>query len=314
MTTAEELRGIPGAAVAPPADEVDLAVADALLPTPLPAALRAFLAISDGVRVGATEVLSAAGITEATTNGGHTWELPDDTVVVGRAGGRSLVMLAGRGEVYEIDDDPWDARTIEPAADSPLDLLLRHHGVPLRDREPWWALPGLAPALDEAREGLTRDTDALLGVGIASRAGRPLPAALNGFDQVSISLAREMLTSEDLHMLLLNHRPTPPVPGHCAAVQWQHACDELVDPSLRDLIRDAPLPEAYTAIALLDDEQDSTVADAVRDLALFALLAKARDDLADILRADHEREPSLGHQLAHVFLNGHVPVNLTRAI
>lgn len=313
--TAQELRRIPGAVVAPPADEADLAVADALLPTPIPPALRAFLATSDGVRVGATEVLSAAGITEATTSGGHTWQLPDRTVVVGRAGpGRSLIMLNGRDEVYETDDDPWDARTIEPAGDSPLELFLKHQGVPLRDREPWWALPGVAVALDKARADLTRDTDTLLSVGIASRAGRPLPAALNGFGQVSLSLGREMLASEDLHMLLLNYRPAPPARGHSAAGQWQRACDELADQSLRDLIRDAPLPNTFTSMPLLDDESDDTVAAAVRDLALLTLLAKARDDLAGAIQGDLEKDSSLGRRLAEVFLNGHVPVSLSSAI
>lgn len=300
-----------GALMGPPADEIALAVADALLPSPLPLALRTFLMICDGARLGAIEVFDTDRLIETTDAGAHAWQLPSGTLVVGTAGeGRALVMMSGRDEVNEVDDAPWDVTTVELCADTPLDLFLSRHGVPLRDREPWSELPGLAAAIEQVQTSLARDVEALLEIGIASRAGQMLPSSLQGFRPVNMSTGIQQLVSEDHEMFILNYRPEAPVPGPSAAAHWAQACEALVSERLRDLVRAAPVQGEISEVGRLSDD-DLTVTDHVRGLAWLALLGKARDDLADIMYSSAtslDRRP--GQKLAQVFLAGHVPVSL----
>lgn len=300
---------------APPAADEALDVADALLPTPLPQSLRAFFTVCDGARCGELEVFNTEGVIEATNAGAHAGQLPADTTVIGTAGSlRSLVMLGDRDEVYEVDDDPWDARTVEIAADSPLDLFRLHRGVPVRSRDRWWALPGAAEAIAEARAGLTRDAAALVEIGIASRVGEPLPPSLEGFASVRPSLAwSSLVTAEALEMTLLNHRPEVPVPGPSAAAQWQHACDAVADSPVREDIRQAAVPDGIVPRDLLSGDGTS-MADTIRDFAYLALLARARDHLAALMRRETPRDDATGQRLARVFLAGHVPVSLSSAM
>lgn len=301
-----------GVLMGQPADEVTLAVADALLPAPLPPALHAFLRVCDGARAGEVEVFGTDRIIEMTNAGAHAWKLPSGTLVVGSAGaGRALVMLGGRDEVDEVDDDPWDVRTVELSADTPLDLFLLHHGVPLRDREPWSTLPALVPALEHARASLTRDVEALIEVGIASRVGEPLPSSLRGVRLIDMSTGARLLASEEYEMFLVNYRPNAPAPGPLAADHWAQACEAIVSSELRDLVRAAPVTGPMGATGRAGDDE-MTVADIVRGLAWLALIGKARDDLADIMRSRDRSRP--GRSLAQVFLAGHVPVSLRAAI
>ncbi|MFC5289464.1 hypothetical protein ACFPM7_20625 [Actinokineospora guangxiensis] len=311
-----QLKGVSGLVAAAPADEAALAVADALLPAPLPRSLRAFLAVCDGARVGDVEVFAAEGIAEATSDGALSWHLGPGTLVVGRAGvGRSLVMPAGRDEVCEVDDDPWDSRTMAITADTPLDLFLRHRGLALRERDPWWALPALAGALDAVGASLARDVGDLLDAGIGTRVGDVLPRRLTGFRPVAASLAGRLLASEEHQMWLVNYRPDAPEPGPCAARQWSRACDAVAERHgrFRDLLRAAPLAEPLAALDRHGGQ--APLGDSVRDLAFLALLGKARDDLADLVSGTGPGpEPAPGRRLAHVYLAGHVPVSHTSAI
>lgn len=313
--TREQLGRLEGVVIGPPADEAALAVADALLPVPLPPALRVFLTLCDGARAGDVEVFSAERITETTNHGAHTWQLPDDTLVIGAAGpGRALIMIAGRDEVDEVDNDPWDARTMEVAANTPLDLFVRHQGVSLRDRDLWSALPALAPALERTRVSLARDVDALVEVGIASRVGEPLPASLSGFRQVSVAPGARLLVSEEYERFLLNYRPDAPASGSWAGRDWEQACESVVSAHLRDRIRTSPISGPIGVLGPIAEDGEMTAADIVRDHALFALLGKARDDLADMMVSRRDRGPRPGQRLARVFLAGHVPVSLQAAI
>lgn len=145
------LRSIPGIEVAPPVDEVERAVADALLHVPIPPALVEFLSVSNGVRLGQVEIFDLERITTVTNAAQHSWQLLG-TVIVGTVGqGRALVMSASWNEVYEVDDDTWDSRTLELAADSLFDLFVKHGGLALRERERWWAWPSLGVPLAERK-------------------------------------------------------------------------------------------------------------------------------------------------------------------
>ncbi|MFI8595637.1 SMI1/KNR4 family protein [Microbacterium sp. NPDC078428] len=308
--TQGQLEHLTGVILGAPADEVTLAVADALLPTPVPPVLRAFLTICDGAKAGGIEVFSAERITEMTNRGAHTWQLPPDALIIGMAGaGRALVMMNGRDEVCEVDDDPWDSRTMEVAADTPLDLFVRHRGLPLRDRPLWSALPGLGAALDAIRTSAERDVEALLDVGIASRVGTLLPASLRGFRQVGVPSGARLLASEEFQMFLVNDRPDAPAPGPLAAREWERACESIVSAQHRNRIRMSPVSAVIEAIDSLRDGE-LTAADIVRDLAWLALLGKARHELALLLGGDDRRGDAPVQQLARVFLAGHVPVGL----
>lgn len=97
--TREQLEEVGGIAIGPPSDDIALAIADALLPAPLPPALRAFLSICDGAQAGEVEVFDTERIIAATNAGRHAWQLPSDTLVIGAAGaGRALIMTGGRDE------------------------------------------------------------------------------------------------------------------------------------------------------------------------------------------------------------------------
>lgn len=316
--TREPLKDLPGVILGAPADEVALAVADALLPAPLPPALRAFLTICDGAQAGGVEVFSAERITETTNQGAHTWHLPDDTLVIGTAGpGRALIMIAGRDEVDEVDDDPWDVRTIDLSAGTPLDLFVRHRGIPLRDRAAWSTMPGLSAALDAIRTSLAGDVEALLDTGIGSRVGEPLPSSLHGFRRVDAASGTRLLTSHDYEMFLVNYRPDAPAPGPSAQREWERACEAIVSAALLDRIRAAPVSAMIESIGSVNDD-DLTAAQTVRSLAFLALLGKARDDMSALVRGDDDDDkrpgPSPGQRLAQVFLAGHVPVSPDAAI
>ncbi|SHK71050.1 hypothetical protein SAMN05421803_12913 [Nocardiopsis flavescens] len=312
--TRERLENLTGVILGSPADEVALAVADALAPAPLPPALRAFLTICDGAQAGGVEVFSAERITQATNHGAHSWQLPADTLVIGTAGpGRALIMGAGQDEVHEVDDDPWDARTLELTADTPLDLFVRHRGMPLQDRAPWSVIPGLGAALDVTRASLTRDVEALLDTGIASRVGEPLPLSLRGLRQLDVASGARLPASDEYHMFLVNYRPDAPATGPSARKEWEQACEAIVSAALHDRIRAAPVSAVIDAIGSVSDDDEMTMADTVRSSAWLALLGKTRDELALLLGGEDHGDAPL-RQLAQVILAGHVPVSLDAAI
>jgi len=313
--TREQLENLSDVVIAPPTDEVALAVAEALLPVPLPPALRAFLTVCDGAQHGEVEVFGAERITEATNAGRHAWQLPSDTLVIGTAGaGRALVMTGGRDEVDEVDDDPWDARTMKLSADSPLDLFLRHGGVPLRDRARWWALPALGTALDQTQVSLARNIEALLEVGIASRVSAPLPSSLRGFRQIDVTSGARLLASDEYETFLLNYRPAAPSSGLSARKQWEQACEAIVSHTPRDRIRAAPVSTMIEAMCSVGGEDELTVTDTIRELAWLTLLGKAREELAALVGGDDHGHDAPLRRLARVFLAGHVPVSLDAAI
>lgn len=293
-----------------PADDVALEVADALLPAPLPSELRAFLTVCDGARVGDVEVFDTERIIETTNHGAHSWHLPASTLVIGTAGhGRALIMTGGQDEVYEVDGDPWDARTIRLTADTPLDLFVRHGGTPLQDRAPWSTVPGLDEALEAIRTSLASDVDALLDSGIASRIGEPLPSSLHDFRQVDVRAGIRLLDSDEYHMFLINYRPASPTAGSLAEHEWEQACDALVAADLRDRIRAAPVAAVIEAVSSSDDGGELSMTDTVRSLAWLSLLGKARDELALLVEGEGQHRATPLRELARVMLAGHLPVS-----
>lgn len=310
----DQLQGVAGISVSPAADDVALAVADALLPVPLPDALVQFLRLSDGARVGDLQIFGAEDITDATNDDSHRWQLPF-AVVIGQAEpGRALIMQGSRSEVHEIDSETWDPRTERIAADTPLDLFVRHHGRPLSARQDWWAFPELGRALDETRLGYRRDGEALLASGIGAHAGEPLPPSLCAFRQVDLAAAESLRLPEALDEHLLGHRPASPVAGPSAEMQWAELCEEISDARLRDDLRIAELPATVPGLDRPDESGEFTVAETIRSHAYLALTAKARDELTR--RAGHldEQHSSPAGRLADVFLAGHIPVSLTSVI
>lgn len=312
--TREQLEEVAGIALAAPADPVALAVADALLPAPLPPALRSFLVVCDGARAGGVEVFDAERITESTGHGAHSWQLPADTLVIGTAGpGRALIMTGGRDEVHEVDDDPWDARTVELAADTPLNLFVRHRGMPLKDRPPWSAVPGLGAGIDTTRTTLARVLEALLDTGIGVRAGAPLPSSLSGFQPVDLATGARLLTSEEYQTFLVNYRPRCPVTGSSARMEWERACEAIVTADLRDRVRAAPVSAVVDAVGSVGDDE-LTMADIVRELVWLVLLGWAREELARLVGGDDRDDDAPLGRLAHVLLAGHVPVSRDAAM
>lgn len=307
----DALHGIPGIELAPPADEVDIAVAEALLPVALPPSLFEFMSVSNGARLGQVEIFDLERITTVTNAGEHSWQLPE-TLIVGAAGpGRALVMTVSRNEVHEVDDNTWDSTTLELAADSPMDLFVRHEGLALRDRQKWWAWPSLGSGLEAGRARLLRDTDSLLEVGIGSNWGQPLAAGLKEFQRVEDARVPEKLGAEEFEDMLLNYRPDPPGPGLSAQVQWAVACNDIALADVRDRIRLAPLSDAVIGQGRWVVDGEFTVADCVRSYAFLALLAQARDDM--FAHATGSESTSAVGRLAQVYLAGHVPMGLSAA-
>lgn len=310
----DQLQRVPGISVSPAADDVGLAVAEALLPGPLPDALMHFLRLSDGARVGDLQIFGTEGLIDAASDDSHRWQQPG-TVVIGFAEpGRALIMHGARDEVYEIDSDTWDEWTMRIAADTPLDLFIRHFGLPLSARHDWWAFPALGTAIDETRLSHRRDVDALLEKGIGVRAGKPLPPSLSAVRQVEIAGAALLSSPQDLDDYLLNYRPAPPVAGPSARSQWSHLCDEILESRVRDQLRSAELSGSIPGLEHLDDAGETTIAETIRSHAFLSLIAKARDELARRAGGPIEQQSSPASLLADVFLAGHIPVSLTSAI
>lgn len=67
----ESLHRLEGLVTNDPADTVDLEVADALLPGGLPFALRELLQVSNGVRVGETEVFGTSRLIAVNEDSDH---------------------------------------------------------------------------------------------------------------------------------------------------------------------------------------------------------------------------------------------------
>jgi hypothetical protein len=215
-------------------------------------------------------------------------------------------MHRDRDEIMEVDAVPWDARSMEATADTPLELFERYQGTPLRDRDEWWAIPRMAAELDAARIRLSADARALVEQGIGVRVGMPLAASIAGFTAVDAHTAEDLIGSSEYQMFVVNHRPDPPVAGATAATQWQRACNTLaIDTGLRDALRALPLPPS---LARMDAEQNS-----IRDLAFGALLGKAREELAERLGGTVAADAP-GKRLASAYLAGHVPVSLISVI
>ncbi|GEM_PF-5086375 len=62
--------------------------------------------MSNGVRVGETEVFGTSRLIAANEDSVHRWALGEQTLVIGPAGaGSALVMFYGRPEVCEVDED-----------------------------------------------------------------------------------------------------------------------------------------------------------------------------------------------------------------
>lgn len=310
----DQLSLIPGMDLAPPADAVALAVADALLPAPIPPALVEFLNVCDGARVEEVEIFNAERIAEATNEGAHSWQLPGALIIGSAGAGRALMMRGVRDEVSEVDDDPWDADSERLAADAPLDLFIRHRGLPLRARERWWAHPPLGEAIEESRRRLLRDVEALSDLQIGARVGEALAPSLAGFQRVDVAQLGSLPTSDDYNDQLLNYRPEPPAPGLAVRAQWQEACAAILDSSLRERILGAPLSRAIPELDRLVGDGDRTVADEIRSDVLLALVAKARDELAALATGEPCAQLSPVGRLAQVYLAGHVPVSLDSAI
>lgn len=310
----EALRGIAGIEVTAPADQVALAVADSLLPAPLPPTLVEFLTLSDGARLGETEIFDVERITEVTNAGEHSWQLPG-AVVIGRAGrGRALVMMGAQAGVCEVDEATWDSRTLRHTADAPVELFTRHRGLPLGEREQWWAWPSLGAAIAGARQRLALDTEALLRGGFGTRWGQPFATTLEGFQRADASQVPDLLVSEVYADTLLNYRPSPPGPGTSVRVQWGEACDAVVIDEVRDRLRQAPLSAAITDPDRVVGAGEDTVGDLVRQYAHLVLLARARDELRALATGVADAPASPVGRLAQVYLAGHVPVSLHAAI
>lgn len=309
----DQLSTVPGIELAPPVHDVDLAVAEGVLSRPLPPALVEFLKVCDGARVGELEIFSAEGVVEATNAGAHSWQLPG-AVVIGSAGAdRALVMTGVRDEVCEVDEDPWESSTMELAADTPLDLFVRHCGLPLRARERWWAYPSLGAAIEESRRHFGSYVEALLEGGIGARVGKELAPSLTGFKRADLARAGSLLVAAEFEDQLLNHRPEPPMPGPCVRVQWGEACEAILEPGLRERVRAAPVSGMIPGVDRPVDG-DLTLADVIRSHAFLALLAEARDQLGALATGESRARLSPAGQLAQVYLAGHVPVSFDLAI
>jgi len=312
--SSDQLRRIPGISVSPAADDVALAVAEALLPGPLPGALVHFLRLSDGARVGDLQIFGTERLIDAANDDSHRWQQPGTLVIGCAESGRALIMHGARDEVYEIDIDTWDSQTMRITADAPLDLFIRHRGLPLSARRGWWALPALGDAIEQTRLSHRRDVDALLEMGIGARAGKPLPPSLSAVRQVEVTDAALLSSPGYLDDYLLNYRPAPPVEGASARAQWGDLCDEILDSRVRDQLRSAELSDSIPGLDRLDDVGESTIAETIRSHAFLSLIAKARDELARRAGGSSEQQSSPASLLADVFLAGHIPVSLTSAI
>ena len=310
----DQLNRVPGIDTAPPATDVALAVADALLPAPLPPALVEFLLVCDGARVGALEVFTAEGITEATNEGAHSWQLPGSLVIGSTGTGRALVMSGMHDEVYEVDDESWDEGSLQLTSDSPLDLFIRHQGRELRARDRWWAYPALGGAIEQIRRSITRDAESLLAVPIGARVGEELPRWMAGFQRADVKHFGGRPLSEDFEDRLLNYRPDPPMPGLSVKFQWLEACDAIIDPVLRERVRGASVSTAIPGLDRPVGAGDRTVVDDIRSNAFLALLGKARDDLAALAEGDTGVRRSPVGRLAQVYLAGHIPVSFDVAL
>lgn len=310
----EQLQRVPGISLSSAVDDVALAVAEALLPVAMPDVLVQFLRFSNGARVGDLQIFSAEGLIDAASDDSHRWQQPGATVIGSAGPGCALIMQAARSEVYEIDTETWDSQTMRITADTPLDLFVRHLGLPLSARRDWWALPEIGGAIEETRLSHRRDVEALLGMGIGARAGKPLPRSLSTMQQVERAGAASLSSPEALDEYLLNYRPASPVAGPTAHAQWSNLCEEVVDSRLRDQLRGAELPESLPGIDRLDDLGEFTIAETIRSHAFLSLIAKARDELAWRAGAPIKRPGSSASLLAEVFLAGHIPISLTSVI
>lgn len=305
----ESLHRLEGLVTNDPADTVDLEVADALLPGGLPFALRELLQVSNGVRVGETEVFGTSRLIAANEDSDHRWALGEQTLVIGQAGaGSALVMSYGRPEVCEVDDDPWDARTTAETSDTPLELFTVHQGRPLAQRSTWWAVPGLDDAMQMVRTSLREELAAMAQTVLGAANGEPFSSELSGlfgFAAADPDRAEELLTAADWESFLINYRPDPPRPGSSAQVQWRLACDALLDPDHGELLDAARSTRTAPGVPSPDT---------VREFAFLSVLAKAREELAAQVTGDTgTRVDGPGHRLAAVYAAGHVPVSLNQA-
>lgn len=310
----QNLHDITGLELADLVDDVALAVADALLPSPLPPALVEFLKLSDGARLGEVEVFSSERIVEETTAGEHSWQLPG-AVIIGSAGpSRALVMLGEQSSVFEVDSTTWAMDTLQHTADVPIDLFTKHGGLPLQKRPPWWAWPSHGESIEYARGVLAENVTALLERGIGTRWGQVLEVGVEGFQQVEPAQVATLLDDEDFSDTLLNYRPKAPGEGIAIQQQWLEACDAVVIPELRDAIRHAPLPDVIVNQNDPVGNGESTVGEIVRQHAFLSLLAHARDVLLARATGSEEVTDSEVGRLARVYLAGHVPVSFHQAI
>lgn len=302
----ESLHRLEGLVTNDPADTVDLEVADALLPGGLPFALRELLQVSNGVRVGETEVFGTSRLIAANEDSDHRWALGEQTLVIGQAGaGSALVMSYGRPEVCEVDDDPWDARTTTETSDTPLELFTVHQGRPLAQRSTWCAVPGLDDAMQMVRTSLREDLAAMAQTVLGAAYGAPLSSDIMGFVAVDPDLAEELLIAADWESFLINYRPDPPSPGSSAQAQWRLACDALLDPDHGELLDAARSTRVASGVPSPDT---------VREFAFLSILAKAREELCVQVTGDASiRTDGPGHRLAATYVSGHVPVSLNQA-
>ncbi|MBO1901277.1 SMI1/KNR4 family protein [Leucobacter weissii] len=215
LTRDDLIRRLGRGAVRPGAAEVDLAVAESLLGVTLPAGLVRLLRLSNGLRVGVTEVHDVDRIIARSQEPDVQFRLPSHLVIGVAGAGRSVVMHTNRDAVSEVPDDPWDGGDMHQSAAEPLDLFLRYGGVPLGEREPYASIPGAVAARDRAlsagreaatdlaRIDVTRNAGTLAGDAIVSG------VAVTGLADRDEARARY----ERSEGLFLNLSPRCPIPG-----------------------------------------------------------------------------------------------------
>lgn len=310
----QSLHNITGLELADPVDDVALAVADALLSSPLPPALVEFLKLSDGARLGEFEVFSSERIVEETNEAEHSWQLPG-AVIIGSAGPSwALIMLGEQSSVFEVDDTTWAMDTLQYTADMLIELFTKHGGIPLKKRSPWWAWPSLGESIEYARGILTNNVSTSLEHGIGTLWGQDLDVGLAGFQQVEDAQVATLLDDEVFSDMLLNYWPKTPGEGIVIQQQWLETCDAVVMVELRDAIRQAPLPDVIVNQNDPVGNGEFTIGEVGRQYAFLSLLAHARDVLLAHAIGTEDVSDSAVSRLAKVYIAGHVPVSLHQAI